>query len=124
MSAAAYCRPHASPLGPTLGRDIPASAKRLNLPEGVALLPPGDYSTTPGGTLFGTTPGGTRIIYDRKFLMECRNSPVAKTPPCDLPDIPGVTCPNVDEIRSEASLIHADEEKLGLGEEAQFDMDI
>nr|1WKW_B Chain B, Eukaryotic translation initiation factor 4E binding protein 1 [Homo sapiens]3U7X_C Chain C, Eukaryotic translation initiation factor 4E-binding protein 1 [Homo sapiens]3U7X_D Chain D, Eukaryotic translation initiation factor 4E-binding protein 1 [Homo sapiens] len=20
-------------------------------------------------------PGGTRIIYDRKFLMECRNSP-------------------------------------------------
>nr|XP_060643272.1 eukaryotic translation initiation factor 4E-binding protein 1 [Anolis sagrei ordinatus] len=98
-------------------------AKRLHLPEGVT-LPPGDYSTTPGGTLFGTTPGGTRIIYDRKFLMECRNSPVAKTPPCDLPDIPGVTCPNVDEVRNESSLVHAEVEKLGLGDEAQFDMDI
>uniref|UniRef100_A0A8D2Q6A5 Eukaryotic translation initiation factor 4E binding protein 1 n=1 Tax=Varanus komodoensis TaxID=61221 RepID=A0A8D2Q6A5_VARKO len=114
MSAADCCRPHPAP-GPTLGRDIPGLAKRLNLPEGVA-LPPGDYSTTPGGTVFGTTPGGTRIIYDRKFLMECRNSPVARTPPCDLPDIPGVTSPNVDELRAETDFTHADEEKPGLGE--------
>jgi len=35
---------------------------------------------------------GTRIIYERKFLMELRNSPLAKTPPVDLPVIPGVTC--------------------------------
>lgn len=34
---------------------------------------------------------GTRIIYDRKFLLECKNSPVARTPPCCLPQIPGVT---------------------------------
>lgn len=34
---------------------------------------------------------GTRIIYDRKFLLECRNSPIARTPPCCLPHIPGVT---------------------------------
>lgn len=36
---------------------------------------------------------GTRIIYDRKFLLECRRSPVAKTPPRGLPNIPGVTSP-------------------------------
>uniref|UniRef100_A0A4W5QIW2 Eukaryotic translation initiation factor 4E binding protein 3 n=1 Tax=Hucho hucho TaxID=62062 RepID=A0A4W5QIW2_9TELE len=42
---------------------------------------PDSYSQTPGGTLFSTTPGGTRIIYDRKFLLECRNSPIARTPP-------------------------------------------
>ncbi|XP_034995950.1 eukaryotic translation initiation factor 4E-binding protein 1 [Zootoca vivipara] len=123
MSAASCCRPH-PPQGPTLGRDIPGPAKRLILPDGAA-LPPGDYSTTPGGTLFGTTPGGTRIIYDRKFLMECRNSQVAKTPPCDLPDIPGVTSPTVHILGTETNLIHAEEEKQpGLGEEAQFDMDI
>uniref|UniRef100_A0A8C6PW31 Eukaryotic translation initiation factor 4E binding protein 1 n=1 Tax=Nothobranchius furzeri TaxID=105023 RepID=A0A8C6PW31_NOTFU len=52
---------------------------------------PHDYSTTPGGTLFSTTPGGTRIIYDRKFLLECRSSPLARTPPRGLPTIPGVT---------------------------------
>lgn len=34
---------------------------------------------------------GTRIIYDRKFLLECKNSPIARTPPCCLPQIPGVT---------------------------------
>ncbi|XP_039215646.1 eukaryotic translation initiation factor 4E-1A-binding protein homolog [Crotalus tigris] len=51
------------------------------------------YCTTPGGTLFSTTPGGTRIIYDRKFLLDRRNSPMAQTPPCHLPNIPGVTSP-------------------------------
>ncbi|XP_005719618.1 eukaryotic translation initiation factor 4E-binding protein 3-like [Pundamilia nyererei] len=54
---------------------------------------PDCYSQTPGGTLFSTTPGGTRIIYDRKFLLDCRNSPLARTPPCCLPQIPGVTVP-------------------------------
>lgn len=38
-------------------------------------------------------PTGTRIIYDRKFLLECRSSPVTKTPPKGLPVIPGVTSP-------------------------------
>jgi len=55
---------------------------------------PADYGTTPGGTFFATTPGGTRIIYDRSFLLECRNSPLAKSPLANLPRIPGVTCPH------------------------------
>lgn len=52
---------------------------------------PHEYSTTPGGTMFSTTPGGTRIIYDRDFLMKVRQSPLAQTPPKNLPNIPGVT---------------------------------
>ncbi|XP_010223437.1 PREDICTED: eukaryotic translation initiation factor 4E-binding protein 1 [Tinamus guttatus] len=69
-------------------------------------------------------PGGTRIIYDRKFLMECRNSPVAKTPPSDLPDIPGVTSPSVEESKTENNHVQNYEEKENIGEEEQFDMDI
>ncbi|XP_060262944.1 eukaryotic translation initiation factor 4E-binding protein 1 isoform X4 [Ovis aries] len=88
----------------TPSRAIPTT-RRVVLADGVQ-LPPGDYSTTPGGTLFSTTPGGTRIIYDRKFLMECRNSPVTKTPPRDLPTIPGVTSPTGDEPPTEASQNH------------------
>ncbi|KAF3825479.1 hypothetical protein GH733_005461 [Mirounga leonina] len=49
---------------------------------------------------------GTRIIYDRKFLMECRNSPVTKTPPRDLPTIPGVTSPTSEEPPTEPSQNH------------------
>ncbi|XP_004428915.1 eukaryotic translation initiation factor 4E-binding protein 1 [Diceros bicornis minor] len=109
----------------TPSRAIPAT-RRVVLGDGVQ-LPPGDYSTTPGGTLFSTTPGGTRIIYDRKFLMECRNSPVTKTPPKDLPTIPGVTSPASDEPPTEASQNHlrnSPEDKPAGGEESQFEMDI
>ncbi|NXJ15486.1 4EBP3 protein, partial [Odontophorus gujanensis] len=33
---------------------------------------------------------GTHIIYDHKFLLECKNSPGVRTLPCCLPQIPGV----------------------------------
>ena len=36
---------------------------------------------------------GTRIVYERAFLMQMRQSPLAKTPPANLPVIPGVTVP-------------------------------
>ena len=72
------------------GRAIPT--RRILLKDASQL--PSDYSTTPGGTLFSTTPGGTRIIYDRAFLMQCRNSPLAKSPPPNIPNIPGVTSPD------------------------------
>merc|ERR1712212_750845 len=54
---------------------------------------PTNYGTTPGGTMFAHTPGGTRIVYERAFLMQMRQSPLAKTPPANLPVIPGVTVP-------------------------------
>eukprot|EP01089_Gocevia_fonbrunei_P010388 TRINITY_DN230_c0_g1_i2.p1 TRINITY_DN230_c0_g1~~TRINITY_DN230_c0_g1_i2.p1 ORF type:complete len:104 (-),score=21.53 TRINITY_DN230_c0_g1_i2:188-499(-) len=53
---------------------------------------PQDLSTTPGGTIYGTTPGGTRIIYDRNALLLLRNSPMSKTPPTGLlHNVPGIT---------------------------------
>ncbi len=33
---------------------------------------------------------GTRIIYDRKFLLLMRNSPLSKTPPAKLASIPDI----------------------------------
>ncbi|XP_061691400.1 eukaryotic translation initiation factor 4E-binding protein 3-like [Syngnathoides biaculeatus] len=86
---------------------------------------PDCYSQTPGGTLFSTTPGGTRIIYDRKFLLDCRNSPLARTPPRCLPQIPGVTCPathpvsKLQEVKEEI-----EEEEKDITDDNQFDMDI
>ncbi|XP_026871610.1 eukaryotic translation initiation factor 4E-binding protein 2 [Electrophorus electricus] len=87
---------------------------------------PHDYCTTPGGTLFSTTPGGTRIIYDRKFLLDRRNSPIAQTPPAHLPVIPGVTSQNVlnENKRNEANNFSNHDGKPGPGEDAQFEMDI
>lgn len=46
------------------------------------------YSSTPGGTLYSTTPGGTRIVYERAFLMNLKNSPLARTPPSNLHNLP------------------------------------
>jgi len=52
---------------------------------------PSDYGVTPHGTIFSTTPGGTRIIYDRAQLLKLRNSPYSQSPPAALKFIPGVT---------------------------------
>jgi len=54
---------------------------------------PRDLSTTPGGSIYATTPGGTKIKYNREDLLAIRNSPLAKTP-THLPVIPGVTAPD------------------------------
>jgi len=48
------------------------------------------YGETPGGSIFSTTPGGTRIYYDRAFLLSRRDSPLTRSPP-NLPFIPEVT---------------------------------
>ncbi|XP_069466603.1 eukaryotic translation initiation factor 4E-binding protein 2 [Ambystoma mexicanum] len=87
---------------------------------------PHDYCTTPGGTLFSTTPGGTRIIYDRKFLLDRRNSPLAQTPPRRLPDIPGVTSPGtiVEEPKVEANNLNNHDRKPPVVDDSQFEMDI
>uniref|UniRef100_A0A8B9GZA5 Eukaryotic translation initiation factor 4E binding protein 1 n=1 Tax=Astyanax mexicanus TaxID=7994 RepID=A0A8B9GZA5_ASTMX len=82
----------------TTSRAIPAT-RRVIINDSAHM--PHDYSTTPGGTLFSTTPGGTRIIYDRKFLLDCRSSPLARTPPCCLPDIPGVTSPPTATVKND-----------------------
>ncbi|XP_068608841.1 eukaryotic translation initiation factor 4E-binding protein 1-like [Brachionichthys hirsutus] len=108
----------------TESRAIPA-VRRVTIHDSAHM--PQDYSTTPGGTLFSTTPGGTRIIYDRKFLLQCRTSPLARTPP-ELPDIPGVTSPLKPNCSRKTSPpeqkhsteLHAEEN----AEDDQFEMDI
>jgi len=102
-----------------LSRAIPTKRILINDPSQL----PNDYSTTPGGTLFSTTPGGTRIIYDRNFLMQCRNSPLTKSPPKNLPKIPGVTAPAESESIQETK-IEEEKPKPENAEEPQFEMDI
>ena len=49
---------------------------------------------------------GTRIIYERKFLLDMRNSPLSKTPTKQLPVIPGIT------LDDNGALIEEDEEQI------------
>lgn len=56
-----------------------------------------EISQSVGGTLYGTTPGGTRIKYDKDHLMYLRFSPQSKTPPRNFPVIPGVTKKNLED---------------------------
>ncbi|XP_015240107.1 PREDICTED: eukaryotic translation initiation factor 4E-binding protein 1-like isoform X2 [Cyprinodon variegatus] len=109
--------------------EIPA-VRRIAIHDAAHM--PKEYSTTPGGTLFSTTPGGTRIIYDRKFLLQCRSSPLTRTPP-KLPDIPGVTRPidpdssNNENPPEESPSNNEDDHNLHMeenSEDAQFEMDI
>lgn len=67
-------------------REIPIRM-RLSDPSQI----PRDISQTPGGTIWGTTPGGTRIVYDRNLLMKLSCSPLTKSPPSNMKLIPGVT---------------------------------
>ncbi|XP_010717131.1 eukaryotic translation initiation factor 4E-binding protein 3 isoform X1 [Meleagris gallopavo] len=66
---------------------------------------------------------GTHIIYGRKFLLECKNSPGARTLPCCLPQIPGVTS------LAQSSLVKLEEHKEqneseeAMPDQDQFEMD-
>ncbi|XP_016118286.1 eukaryotic translation initiation factor 4E-binding protein 3-like [Sinocyclocheilus grahami] len=93
-------------------KSCPIPTRVLHLKDWSQL--PDCYSQTPGGTLFSTTPGGTRIIYDRKFLLDCRNSPIARTPPCCLPQIPGVTIPSLHPMSKLQELKEELEEEKDL----------
>lgn len=105
-------------------REIPS--RRVLLKEASQL--PSEYSTTPGGTMFSTTPGGTRIIYDRDFLLQVRESPLARTPPKNLPKIEGVT--DVADSTTNGSIEQPKQNNNGKegaiieAEEPQFEMDI
>jgi len=118
MSASPVARAAVAHMGAT-PQNIPRRVT-INSPEEL----PSDYGTTPGGTIFSTTPGGTRIIYERKFLMQCRQSPLAKTPPANLPHIPGVTTKDTDPAPPrENGTIPEEPEKTEV-EDEQFEMDL
>lgn len=44
-------------------------------------MDPASLSTTPGGTIYGVTPGGTRIVYNRDAILNLSKSPLSQTPP-------------------------------------------
>ncbi len=88
-----------------------------------------DLSTTPGGTIYGTTPGGSRIVYDRETLLALRNSPLSQTPPRAMARIPGVTVPidYVEDSPKEATAqqppAKEDKKKHDSGAATTFNMD-
>ena len=43
---------------------------------------------------------GTKIFYDRSFLLQCRNSPLTKSPPPNMAKIPGITTPGKVDVPS------------------------
>lgn len=112
-----------------VARQAVAQAVPQNIPRRVTINSPAelpnDYSTTPGGTLFSTTPGGTRIIYERTFLMQMRNSPLAKTPPKNLPVIPGVTAKDTEVVhRENGTIVEEPEKPEATDVDDQFEMDL
>jgi len=57
--------------------------------------------------------------------MQCRNSPLAKSPPPNLPDIPGVTSPNTSVTENGEHPEKARPKPGEAGDEPQqFEMDI
>lgn len=66
------------------------------------------------------------IIY---YGPSVRNSPMAQTPPCHLPNIPGVTSPGalIEDSKVEVNNLNNlnnHDRKHAVGDEAQFEMDI
>ena len=53
---------------------------------------PGDdsmsSSSSSSPSSLSSSPGGSKIVYERSFLINMRNSPLARTPPRNLPNIP------------------------------------
>ncbi|KAA0187696.1 Eukaryotic translation initiation factor 4E-binding protein 2 [Fasciolopsis buskii] len=82
--------------------------------------------TTPGGTLFSTTPGGTRIIYDREFMLQCRNSPLSRTPPAELEKMLKAVHPEVNHSphRPEIQTTGNHENGPLKGDDNAFEMDV
>lgn len=110
----------------TQSQSIPSRRVLINDPSQLPI----DYSSTPGGTLYSTTPGGTRIVYERATLMHLRNSPIARTPPKNLPNIPDVLLKGspetLHEPKENGSVIRSPTKKESVADESseQFEMDM
>eukprot|EP00019_Armaparvus_languidus_P004496 CAMPEP_0168595286 /NCGR_PEP_ID=MMETSP0420-20121227/9381_1 /TAXON_ID=498008 /ORGANISM="Pessonella sp." /LENGTH=124 /DNA_ID=CAMNT_0008631723 /DNA_START=22 /DNA_END=396 /DNA_ORIENTATION=- len=67
-------------------------ASPISIPSQLRAAHP-DYtmSQSVGGTVYATTPGGTKIVYKRDELMKLSKSPLSKDRPLNMPEIPGIT---------------------------------
>ncbi|TRY80869.1 hypothetical protein TCAL_12913 [Tigriopus californicus] len=108
----------------TANNGIPTRRVRINSESEMPL----EYGTTPGGTMFGT-----KIVYERTFLLQMRTSPLARTPPTNLPVIPGVTAPSEKENHKKNGKVNSGRVSPTKGkgvpssikeEEEQFSMDM
>jgi len=82
-------------------------------------------------TLYGETPGGTKIKYTLEEFKKLSKSPLCQKAPIDLPDIPGLTTPlrEDDEKQDTSSPIRVNgkySEKEDIEEEGDtvFDMEM
>lgn len=62
-----------------------------------------DISESVGGTIYATTPGGTKIVYRREELVHLSKSPLAKSRPLNMPELPGVTTTTSSTINTVAT---------------------
>ncbi|RWS00116.1 eukaryotic translation initiation factor 4E-binding protein 2-like protein [Leptotrombidium deliense] len=70
-------------------------------------------------------PGGTRIIYDRRFLLDLPSSPMAQTPPCNLQvTSPGTLIEDSKVEVNNSNNLNNHDRKHAVGDDAQFEMDI
>nr|WBK62804.1 eukaryotic translation initiation factor 4E binding protein [Sogatella furcifera] len=108
----------------TQSQTIPSRRVLINDPSQLPI----DYSSTPGGTLYSTTPGGTRIVYERATLMHLKNSPLARTPPKNLPSIPDFLLKGdiVHDAKENSNIICSPVKKDPVIEDVneQFEMDM
>lgn len=65
---------------------------------------------------------GTRIIYDRSFLLNLRNSPLSNTPPKHVPS--GLLKGSPHSLIKTNKTIHSRSPPKTIESEDQFDMDI
>ncbi|XP_034253130.1 eukaryotic translation initiation factor 4E-binding protein 3 [Thrips palmi] len=116
----------ASPIARQATQSIPVRRVMLSDPSQL----PNDYSTTPGGTLYSTTPGGTRVVYERNFLLHLRNSPLSRTPPTNLPNIPesvlkgSVDRPIISPSKEKVIIAPSPVKKDSNQDDEQFEMDM
>ena len=51
-------------------------------------------------------------MYERNFLLQCRNSPLAKSPPANMLEIPGITSPAKPGVKENGDVsLKEDQEK-------------
>jgi len=101
-------------------REIPI--RRIILTDPTQI--PRDISATPNGTIYCTTPGGTRIVYDRSLLMKLSCSPLTKSPPHNLKPIPGVTSGLASIVEHEsAPRVRPAASRKADGDEQLFEME-
>lgn len=82
------------------------------------------FGLAPGHLTLETCISSTRIIYDRKFLLECKISSGARTLPCCLPQIPGVTSLAQSSLVKLEVLKEQNENEEAMPDQDQFEMDL